>query len=162
MSCGQDGGAALERDVAGHSHRDDVRQRRRLPARTARQQLPVTPPPCPVSQLSPSIVEARLSEPVQTRLLKSLLRNRLKGRKCTAWDGGTRVTSMVTGGFVPAALRGTTSTVLMHVAGKQNQHPLHSTFSCQLINRRAAGKSPFVHASCCLVRDLCSRLLGGR
>ena len=40
----------------------------------------------------------------------------LKGRKCSSWDGGTRVAAMVTGGFIPSNLRGTTSEVLMHVA----------------------------------------------
>ena len=40
----------------------------------------------------------------------------LKGRKCSVWDGGTRVAAMVSGGFIPAALRGTTVGVLMHVA----------------------------------------------
>ena len=40
----------------------------------------------------------------------------LKGRKCSVWDGGTRVAAFVSGGFVPAQNRGTKSDVLMHVA----------------------------------------------
>jgi arylsulfatase B len=40
----------------------------------------------------------------------------LKGRKCTVWEGGTRVAAFVSGGFIAADLRGTASDVLMHVA----------------------------------------------
>ena len=40
----------------------------------------------------------------------------LYGRKCTPWEGGTRSAALVSGGLIPAALRGTQSTVLMHVA----------------------------------------------
>ena len=40
----------------------------------------------------------------------------LRGRKCTPYDGGTRTTAFVSGGFIPTALRGTESHVLMHVA----------------------------------------------
>ena len=40
----------------------------------------------------------------------------LLGRKCTAWEGGTRTAAFVSGGLVPPALRGTVNTQLMHVA----------------------------------------------
>ena len=40
----------------------------------------------------------------------------LRGRKSTPYDGGTRTTAFVSGGFIPTALRGTESHVLMHVA----------------------------------------------
>ena len=40
----------------------------------------------------------------------------LRGRKCTPYDGGTRTTAFISGGFIPTALRGTESHVLMHVA----------------------------------------------
>ena len=40
----------------------------------------------------------------------------LLGRKCTPWDGGTRTAAMVSGGFLPTTLRGTTNGALMHVA----------------------------------------------
>lgn len=40
----------------------------------------------------------------------------LKGRKCTPWEGGTRTAAFVSGGVVPAQLRGTSSSVLIHIA----------------------------------------------
>ena len=40
----------------------------------------------------------------------------LRGRKCEPWDGGTRTMALVSGGFIPPPLRGTSSDVLMHVA----------------------------------------------
>lgn len=39
----------------------------------------------------------------------------LLGRKCTAFDGGTRVAALVAGGIVPAARRGTISTQLLYI-----------------------------------------------
>ena len=41
---------------------------------------------------------------------------RLRGRKCEPFDGGTRTVALVSGGFVPAHLRGGTFDGLMHVA----------------------------------------------
>ena len=32
------------------------------------------------------------------------------------WQGGTRVTAFVTGGFIPPELRGTSNSAIMHVA----------------------------------------------
>ena len=43
----------------------------------------------------------------------------LKGRKCTPWDGGTRVAALVTGGLIPAHLRGSSNSDLLHVSGQQ-------------------------------------------
>ena len=40
----------------------------------------------------------------------------LLGRKCTAFEGGTRVAAFVAGGVLPVAVRGTTTTQLMSVA----------------------------------------------
>eukprot|EP01079_Euglenida_sp_SAG-EU17-18_P012162 gene12162-2218_t len=40
----------------------------------------------------------------------------LLGRKCTAFEGGTRTAAFVSGGLVPQSLRGTSTDVLMHVA----------------------------------------------
>lgn len=40
----------------------------------------------------------------------------LLGRKCLAWEGGTRVFAMATGGLIPASLHGTVNTQLMHIA----------------------------------------------
>ena len=54
---------AFERDVAGHTHRDDLGQRRRLPARTARQQLPVTAP-SPFPSSSPQLLKPDSLNPV--------------------------------------------------------------------------------------------------
>ena len=34
----------------------------------------------------------------------------------TPWQGGTRVTAFVTGGFIPPELRGTSNSAIMHVA----------------------------------------------
>ena len=42
-----------------------------------------------------------------------------------AWDGGTRVMAMVSGGFIPPAVRGTTSEVMMHVADCTPPPPFH-------------------------------------
>lgn len=39
----------------------------------------------------------------------------LLGRKCTAWDGGTRTAAFVSGGLVPTALRGTVNHALIYV-----------------------------------------------
>jgi len=39
----------------------------------------------------------------------------LLGRKCTAWDGGTRTAAFVSGGLVPPPLRGTRSSALIYV-----------------------------------------------
>eukprot|EP00041_Stephanoeca_diplocostata_P027870 m.777542 g.777542 ORF g.777542 m.777542 type:complete len:669 (+) comp23266_c0_seq2:99-2105(+) len=39
----------------------------------------------------------------------------LLGRKCTAFDGGTRVAALVAGGVVPAARRGSTSSQLLYI-----------------------------------------------
>lgn len=40
----------------------------------------------------------------------------LLGRKCLAWEGGTRVYAAVAGGLVPPKLRGTVNSELMHIA----------------------------------------------
>ena len=41
----------------------------------------------------------------------------LRGHKHDPWEGGTRATAFITGGFVPAGLRGTTSgPKLVHIA----------------------------------------------
>jgi arylsulfatase A-like enzyme len=40
----------------------------------------------------------------------------LLGRKCTPWEGGTRTAAVVAGGIIPSHLRGTDSTVLIHIA----------------------------------------------
>ena len=40
----------------------------------------------------------------------------LLGRKCTAFEGGTRVAAFVSGGLIPTARRGTTSTRLMSIS----------------------------------------------
>ena len=40
----------------------------------------------------------------------------LRGSKESPWDGGTRVYAMVSGGFIPPALRGTSSGAFVHVA----------------------------------------------
>ena len=40
----------------------------------------------------------------------------LRGAKATPWQGGTRVAAFLAGGWLPAALRGTTNGALMHVA----------------------------------------------
>jgi hypothetical protein len=39
----------------------------------------------------------------------------LLGRKCTAWDGGTRTAAFVAGGLIPPALRGTTNAGLFYI-----------------------------------------------
>ena len=44
----------------------------------------------------------------------------MRGRKCSPWDGGTRTVAFVSGGFIPAPLRGTKSDVLMHVVRRTN------------------------------------------
>lgn len=40
----------------------------------------------------------------------------LLGRKCLAWEGGTRVFAAASGGMIPATLRGTSNAELMHIA----------------------------------------------
>jgi arylsulfatase A-like enzyme len=40
----------------------------------------------------------------------------LRGSKMTPWQGGTRVTAFVTGGFIPTELRGTSNHAPLHVA----------------------------------------------
>ena len=40
----------------------------------------------------------------------------LLGRKCLSYEGGTRVFAFLNGGLLPARLRGTTNTQLMHIA----------------------------------------------
>eukprot|EP00037_Helgoeca_nana_P010113 m.88875 g.88875 ORF g.88875 m.88875 type:complete len:637 (-) comp20024_c0_seq1:254-2164(-) len=40
----------------------------------------------------------------------------LLGRKCLAWEGGTRVFAAATGGLIPPNLRGTSNQQLMHIA----------------------------------------------
>lgn len=40
----------------------------------------------------------------------------LLGRKCTPWEGGTRTAALVSGGLIPAKLRGTESNSLIHVS----------------------------------------------
>ena len=40
----------------------------------------------------------------------------LLGRKCLAWEGGTRVFAAASGGLIPPALRGTSNAQLMHIA----------------------------------------------
>ena len=39
----------------------------------------------------------------------------LRGEKHSNWEGGMRTTAFVSGGLVPAALRGTSSPVNMHL-----------------------------------------------
>eukprot|EP00040_Diaphanoeca_grandis_P035337 m.221881 g.221881 ORF g.221881 m.221881 type:complete len:651 (+) comp33356_c7_seq1:26-1978(+) len=39
----------------------------------------------------------------------------LLGRKCTAWDGGTRTAAFITGGLIPQHLRGTTNDALFYI-----------------------------------------------
>ena len=39
----------------------------------------------------------------------------LRGFKRTNWEGGMRTAAFVAGGLVPAALRGSTSTVNLHI-----------------------------------------------
>jgi arylsulfatase A-like enzyme len=39
----------------------------------------------------------------------------LLGRKCTAFDGGTRTAAFVAGGLVPVVMRGTVSTALIYI-----------------------------------------------
>jgi arylsulfatase I/J len=39
----------------------------------------------------------------------------LLGRKCTAWDGGTRTAAFVAGGLVPARLRGSVNDALFYI-----------------------------------------------
>ena len=39
----------------------------------------------------------------------------LRGEKHTSWEGGMRVAAFVSGGFVPSALRGTTSDLIVHI-----------------------------------------------
>jgi len=40
----------------------------------------------------------------------------LRGEKHTSWDGGMRVAAFVSGGVVPGRLRGTSSSLVMHIA----------------------------------------------
>ena len=40
----------------------------------------------------------------------------MRGQKQTPWQGGTRVMGLLSGGFIPTHLRGTVSTVTIHVA----------------------------------------------
>ena len=40
----------------------------------------------------------------------------LRGEKHTNWDGGMRVAALVSGGFVPEAVRGSVSKVIIHIA----------------------------------------------
>lgn len=40
----------------------------------------------------------------------------LRGSKMTPWQGGTRVTAFLTGGFLPENLRGTSNSAIMHIA----------------------------------------------
>ena len=46
----------------------------------------------------------------------------LRGRKCTPYEGGTRTAAFVSGGWLPARLRGTRSELLMHVAVSAARH----------------------------------------
>jgi arylsulfatase B len=40
----------------------------------------------------------------------------LRGEKHTNWEGGMRVAAFVSGGFVPAALRGTSRDLIVHIS----------------------------------------------
>ena len=49
----------------------------------------------------------------------------LRGHKHDPWEGGTRAAAFITGGFVPAALRGTTSGAkLVQYAPPQNNNKI--------------------------------------